>query len=510
MNLKSSFEERVMDLQKNIMRLVSTSLLLMAVLTLPSTGSAQSTEGSSVLTSELVLPLFKSGILELQKSPSRVSVGNSAIADILILRSNQVHVLAKALGSTNVVFWDSQDSIFATVNIEVTHDLAVLKQKIYQMMPAEDIRIYSAQENLILEGEVSSAANLNAAVKVAEGYLPECISSESSVTGVQGQEGESNADACSKAEVVNLLNVVGSQQIMLEVKVAEIARTLRRTIDPTLNFLDISGDTTAGVISGAATLTPGGLIEQSQTSLQSGFFLSDLIGNQPFRATLELSRSRGLAKILAEPNLTTLTGRPAEFLSGGEFPVPVSNEDGISIDFREFGVSVEFLPTLLDNNHISLDLDIRVSDISTQNSVDISIPGTETNFIVPSLSVRSISNTVELSNGQTIGIAGLIQDNLTEVFTSLPGLGEIPVLGNLFRSQDFINGQTELVIFVTPHLAKPISPDKIKLPTDSFVPPSDLEFYLLGRMESLKDPEPVNRRRGIDGGFDGVTFGHDL
>ena len=168
----------------------------------PAPVARQSVSG---LTSELVLSLYKSGILELRKSPSRVSIGNDSIADILILRGNQVHVLGKALGSTNVVFWDSADRIFATVNIEVTHDLAALKKKLFQMMPSENIRMYSAQENIVLEGPVSSSSNLTAAIKVAEAYLPECISSGSgNKQSGGGGEAKANEESCKKAEVVNL------------------------------------------------------------------------------------------------------------------------------------------------------------------------------------------------------------------------------------------------------------------------------------------------------------------
>ncbi len=523
---------------KNFRALILLILMygtLAAVTLLTKPAHAQTRESN--LTSEMVLSLYKSGILELQKSPSRISVGNPGIADILILRSNQVHVLGKALGSTNVVFWDTDDRIFATVNIEVTHDLTSLKQKLHQMMPMEDIRVYSAQENLILDGKVSSASNLNAAFKVAEGYLPECISSESA-SGIQGQEAESNADACENAEVVNLMSVVGSQQIMLEVKVAEMARTFRRSMDTDLSFIDFGNPTRGGVVNGGATFPdalnadglrvpyiPAGIpngqapilgpvMDEFAPNMPSisdkGLFFSDLSGGNFFSAALELSRSKGLAKVLAEPNLTTLTGRPAEFISGGEFPVPVPDDGKTTIIFKEYGVSVKFIPTILDSNAISLDLDILVSELAEGSSIDLGLIGTQSVFSIPSLTKRGVSSTVELSDGQTLGIAGLIQDNVTEVLTKLPGLGDIPILGNLFRSQQFVSGQTELVIFVTPHLAKPIAPEKVRLPTDSFVPPNDLEFYLLGRMTSLKKAKPINRQRGVDGGFDGLTFGHDL
>lgn len=494
---------------------------------------------ASDLTSELVLTLYKSGILELQENPSRVSVGNDSIADIVILRGNQVHVLGKALGSTNVVFWDQFERIFATVNIEVTHDLASLKKKLFQMMPDEKIRVYSAQENLVLEGNVSSATNLSAALKVAAAYLPECISSGGgqNANSVAGNEGESNQESCEKAEVVNLMSVVGSQQVMLEVKVAEISRTFRRTWDPQLNFIDFTNPTRFGTVtngasfpdvlvdgeripfvpSGAADGTApiiGPVVNEFAPTTPSiggfGLFFSDLTGDTLFSAAIQIEKENGLAKILAEPNITTLTGRTAEFHSGGEFPIVTSTFQGTTVEYQDFGVSVKFLPTILGDT-INLDLDVEVSEIDqTQEATISSDDGVSASFAFPFLTTRSIRNTVELTNGQTLGIAGLIQDDVDQVLTRLPGVGDIPVIGSLFRSQEYLSGQTELVIFVTPHLAKPISPDKIRLPTDSFVPPNDFEFYVLGRMESLQEPAAINRRRNLEGGFDGVTFGHDL
>ncbi|MCB1755399.1 MAG: type II and III secretion system protein family protein, partial [Gammaproteobacteria bacterium] len=248
----------------------------------------------------------------------------------------------------------------------------------------------------------------------------------------------------------------------------------------------------------------------TQSIADKGLFFSRLSGDNLFQVALEISRSKGLSKILAEPTLTTLTGQPAEFLSGGEYPVPVPDDSGTRIQFKEYGVGLKFIPTILDKSRINLDLNISVSEINGSNNVTVSTDGTSQVIVVPSLNKRSASSTVELADGQTIGIAGLIQDNVSEVMSKLPGLGDIPILGALFRSQEFISGQSELVIFVTPHLAQPIAEEDIRLPTDSFVPPNDLEFYLLGKMEGDKAAPTGIRRHNLRGGFDGVKFGHQL
>lgn len=480
------------------------------VLLLMSESFAQSGSSPARINETLSLALYKSGIVDLEKSPSQISVGNPGIADILILRGSQIHVIGKALGSTNVVFWDRRNTIFATLDIEVTHDLVSLKQKLFTLMPEEDIGVHSAQENLVLKGTVSSAVNLQAALDIASSYLPECIDATSSAAGGTGDGSSTNVEGCKKADVINLMSVGGSQQVMLEVKIAEVSRTFLRNLDTDLSILNFDDSSQLGVVNGGgqwpiSPIPPTGSSVNSfnpftPTISDKGLFFSKLLGNDYFQIAMEISRSKGLSKILAEPNLTTLTGRQAKFVSGGEFPITVTTRDGVDVIYKEFGVIVDFLPTILDDSRISLDLDIGVSDLR----IGPLVGG------YPIIDKRGASSTVELRNGQTIGIAGLIQDDLAENFSRLPGLGDIPILGALFRSQNFQSGQTELVMFVTPHLAAPISPDLIRLPTDSFVPPSDVEFYLLGNMASTKKPEKKSYRKSLDGGFDGVTFGHKL
>jgi pilus assembly protein CpaC len=215
-----------------------------------------------------------------------------------------------------------------------------------------------------------------------------------------------------------------------------------------------------------------------------GLFASFLNDNFLFNLALDAAKEKGLAKILAEPNITTLTGQEAQFLSGGEFPIPVPNgNNGVTIEFKEFGVGVRFIPVVLASGHINLKLNISVSELVQSNNVALKLPETTSTFFIPSLTKRSASGTVELGDGQTIGLAGLINENLRQVVTKFPGLGSVPILGALFRSQDYLKGETELVILVTPHLAKPLAPGQIKLPTDSYVEPSDTDWYLRGAIE---------------------------
>ena len=219
----------------------------------------------------------------------------------------------------------------------------------------------------------------------------------------------------------------------------------------------------------------------------TGFFASLLTGNGLLNLTLDAAKEQGLARVLAEPTLTTLSGQEARFLSGGEFPIPVPQGlDGITVEFKEFGVGLTFVPVVLGSGHVNLKLNISVSELTNVNNVVLNAQGTASTFLVPSLSKRSASATVELLDGQTMGIAGLINEDVRQAVQKFPGLGSIPILGNLFRSQQFIKGETELVIIVTPRLARPLPKDRIRLPTDDYIEPNAMEFYLLGRMEGKR------------------------
>ena len=499
--------------------------------------------------------LYKSGVVPLDEPAKRISVGNPGIADILILRNRELYVVGKALGTTNVVVWDKNDLISGRFDVEVTHDLETLKVKLHELLPDEKIEVHSAQERIILSGEASNIVKMKAAEELAYGFLPECVPSESNVVVrdatngppvvVQQGSGASRTgnQECKEGSVVNLIQVGGAQQVMLQVKVAEMAREAVKRFSSDFNFMYFGNSVKTGGVSGGATfpnaLTPddlevpifGNLSGQNSpigpvvdvfqpgtpTIADKGLFLSYLTGEFFFQAAIEASRRKGLAKILAEPTLTTITGQEAKFLSGGEFPIPVSQglNNSVTIQFKEFCVGLVFLPVVLDSGRINLKLNVSVSELSNANSVVLDVPGTTSTFFIPGLRKRSAASTVELANGQTIGIAGLINEDIREFVDKFPGLGDIPVLGGLFRSQEFLSGQTELVMFVTPQLAKPIAPQQVRLPTDSFVPPSDLEFYLLGRLDASSKKTPSTKQSSASselpqGELESGRFGHQL
>lgn len=363
----------------------------------------------------------------------------------------------------------------------------------------------------MLRGQVSSAAAMDTAVKLAKTYAAQAESI------VQGEGEAAKTSPTKNLEVINLLTIGGSQQVMLEVKVAEVQRSLMKSIDMRFNALDFGSSSRwkTGAYNGGSSLgfDEDGLL--NPTSLFGdgrGIFGQFLSENFLFNVTLEAAKDNGSAKVLAEPTLTTLSGQQAEFISGGEFPVPVTEDEGITIEYKEYGVGVKFVPVVMDSGRINLNLNVMVSELTNTNAVimDTGVNGTSSTSrvsqTIPSLTKRSSQTTVELGNGQTIAIAGLISESTRDYVSRFPGLGDIPVLGHLFRSQQFINGETELVILVTPHLAKPVDARTVSLPTDRFVEPSDQEFYLLGKTKGSDLGRQVPVSLGVTEG----RFGHDL
>jgi pilus assembly protein CpaC len=415
----------------------------------------------------LKIPIFKSKNLRMDQPIHRVSVGNPDIADILILRSRELYIVGKKLGTTNMLVWDENDNLVDVVNLEVTHDLNSLRRRLHEYLPNEKIGVQTSQGQLVVSGQSSSLVKMNTAIELAQGYA------------TAAEVGKS------KSTVVNMISIGGGQQVMLEVTVAEVSTEIARNLDANalLAFTGSSG--TGGFASGNAISSPF-------PSIDANIFASYLSGDMLFNFALDVAKTNGLAKVLAEPNITALSGQKAEFLSGGEFPIPVPSDNGTTIEYRDFGVGVGFVPTILDSGKINLNLKVLVSEISNINSLGVSPLGSTSALIVPSLIKRTAETTVELADGQSIAIGGLLSDNLRESVTKVPGLADIPILGQLFRSQEFISGQTELVIMVTPRLVRPFNKEGVPLPTDGFVPSSDLEFYLLGKMTQQQKPSATS------------------
>ena len=489
---------------------------------------------AGIRSDKVQVSLNKSRLITLDKNIVEISQGNPVVADFAIdeeaaeasfMPPNQLLIRGKSLGTTNLYLWSEKGKIMQALDIEVTHDLDSLKAQLYQLLPHEKIAARSSQRNIVLSGEVSTSAAMQAALDLAQSYLPlqrggmggagSQVSGQSS--GATGSSALGSGSSQGNApRMINLMNVGGAQQVMLDVKIAEIDRKLIKGLNIKFSALQVSDAFSIGTVSGGGSANPlgiGGLLSPHSFNA-AAVFLQAISGEFLFNLTIDAANDQQLAKILAQPTLTTLSGQAATFISGGEFPVPVPQGGSvgggtITIQFKEFGIGLKFVPVVLDSGRINLNMNVSVSELSEDAAIIAQAGDTNTQFAIPSLTKREASSTLELADGQTMSIAGLISDKLRENVNKFPGLGDIPGLGALFRSSKFLNQQTELVIFVTPRLAKPVLAQNAQLPTDSFVPPDDVDFYVLGRTESRKvrnrwlkdDVNAVANKGGLDGEY---------
>ncbi len=411
---------------------------------------------------QLAMERGKSMFLKAGYSVKRVSVGNPAILDVVVLNSTELQLVAKAVGTTNVLVWDPSGRLQAAIDVHVSSAQSQLQAELRRILEVEDITVESTGHATVLKGSVPSAVKLEQALEVSKAYL-----------GASEAEGK----------IVNLLQVGGNQEVMLKVVVAEMSRTLSREFGMNFNALIEAGSGTINVASFIQGLSQppdvGGVIPISD-AVNFAALLSGYGALQELAVLLDALDERGLGKVLAEPTLLARSGETASFLVGGEVPIPVAQGGAfgsITVEFKDFGVGLSFTPTVLGPDRLHLQVAPEVSDVDFTLGTEVG--GT----VVPGFVTRRASTAVELKDGQSFAIAGLLSDTVRQLSGRYPLLGDIPVLGNLFRSSLFQKNQTELVIIVTPHLVKPLGPGPHPLPTDSFIEPNALEFYLLGRLE---------------------------
>ncbi|MFH1292776.1 MAG: type II and III secretion system protein family protein [Pseudomonadota bacterium] len=444
---------------------ISISLILLVFSAISKASNFELMETSEP--KKLKLVVGKSIILKSSNQVKRISMADPGIAAILLLSPKEIYITGKASGITNLTLW--QDKKICTIyELEVDYDISRLKQKLHSILPDEkDLRVIATHNSITLSGRISSAANLSQAMALAKEYAP-------------------------GGTVHNLLEVGGIHQVMLEVRIAEMSKQVVKSIgvDWALN----RGGSYVGTLPRLGVL--GALTEQRGFTIASGIsslFFKFENGKSSWTGFIDLLKQNGLAKILAEPTLIALSGQTATFLAGGEFPIPVSTDEGFDVSYKEYGVGLSFTPTVLSKDKISIKVAPEVSEIDY--SVAVQIGG----YPAPGLLTRKTSTTVELADGQSFAIAGLLKETIQNNITKFPFLGDIPVLGALFRSQSFIKNETELIIIVTPHIVKPLDPGKQTLPTDFYIEPDDTEFYLLGLMEGRENK----------GELDG-EFGHGM
>jgi len=397
---------------------------------------------------DLAVPLNKSHIVEVDAPFRRIAIGNPEIADILPLTGHSFYVLGKKLGVTNITLFGPGERVITVFDITVTYDITGLKTRLSELFPGDNVEVRATANGIVLSGSVGGGERVNQIAKLAASYAP--------------------------GKVTNLMSANGSQQVLLAVRFVEVDRQVGRALGLRTNvtgsdfsFSTFSLPTIADALATTFGIGTGGF---SADDLTIDFLLDAL-------------ETKGALRALAEPNLVALSGDTASFLAGGEFPIPVaqssdSNSTAITVEFKQFGVALAFTPTVLDEKRINLIVKPEVSSIDNTTA-----PVRISDFDIPGIKTNRVETTIELQDGQSFAIAGLFQDNYSDSVSQLPWIGDVPVLGALFRSSNFQSKQTELAVIVTAHLVKPALMSQLSSPDEHFIPPSDVDLFLGGRTE---------------------------
>lgn len=400
----------------------------------------------------------KSMLIELPVDVENVLVSNPEVVDLVVQSSRQVYLLAKDQGEANAFFIGANGQKILLLEIAVTRDLGSLMDALHRLLPGAKIRAEAVGDNIVLTGSVVNAVDANRAGELANRILKK------------------------KDGVINMISVAAptKEQVLLKVTVAEMQRdAIRRLgVDVVDSLLRAGNITFTKVITNAFPVTSAVVpVGQAGSSLLPRW----QSGGQHVTALINSLERAGLMKTLAEPNLTALSGETAKFLAGGEFPVPIAQQDRtVTIQFKSFGVSTAFKPIVMSDGRISLSVSAEVSELSAEGAITVSDVIT-----VPALRVRRAETTLELPSGATLAMAGLLSDDTRQSVEGVPGLMKLPVLGQLFRSNDYRRKETELVILVTPYLATHMAPEQVGRPDQGFAPASDLRSIFMGHMHRL-------------------------
>lgn len=431
---------------------------------------------------ELDVVIGRSNLVNLTASVSRVSLGNPAVADVTLTSPKQLYILGKSLGSTNVMLWDKDKRMVAIIDVNVSREFGALNSEIKKLVGNKgSVNVRPVGDSVVLEGHVSDS---RLAARVNE--LAEALAGE---------------------KVVNMLAVDGVHQVMLEVKIAEINRTALEKLGIQFGLDHVSSgkdfgwaiisqflsnplvtDVSTEVVSGGTTTS---VTVPVQSAVGPSLISASKGGGTSKFLNIDAEKGDGILKILAEPNIVAISGQEGSFLAGGEILIPVSQAQGtVTLESKQFGVGLRFTPTVLEEGRISMRVLPEVTDLVGFTTVANSNFGSS--VVVPQLTTRRASTTVELRDGQSLAIGGLLQDNVREQINRFPVLGEIPILGALFRSTEFQKSKTELMIVVTPRLIKPLGAN-YALPTDGFKEPTRSELFFEGKLEGKQDGAPATK-----------------
>ena len=443
-----------------------TALLALAAagLGLAQPALAQVSLASGVDAGELEVPINKSQVLRADRPYAKALIGNPDIADIVPISDTSVYVLGKKSGTTSLTLYDRSNKLIAVVDVVVGPDVTALRRQLSELMPANALSAHMSNDSIVLEGVVSSAVDADRAVQIAETYAP--------------------------GKVVNLLGIGSSQQVMLEVRFAEVKRSALKQLGLSWFVGSDAGKLGGAVGNGAGVSGNGPPTLDAITGSFAVISRSFRAFGENFNVTLDALERKGAITTLAEPTLVALSGETASFLAGGEFPIPISQGsnnsttggNAITIEFKPFGVSLAFTPTVLADGVINMVVQPEVSSIDPSASITIN------NLVIPGLQTRRAKTVVEMRDGESFAMAGLIRKDFQDTVRQVPLLGSIPIIGALFRSTGFQNDQTELVIIVTPRLVQPARAGTLKLPTDRAGPPNEADLLLNGRTDTGVPP----------------------
>jgi pilus assembly protein CpaC len=457
------------------------------------------------LTKGITLGRNKSTLVELPRELRDVIVSNPDIMDAVVQSSTRVYLIGKKNGQSNAFFFDANGRQVLTLEVIVEHDTSVLEDLFRRLIPGSNIKAEVLNETVILTGTVRNPSDSSRASDIASRFIVSPIAE----TNVRHKD-----------KVINMIAVEGEEQVMLQVIVAEVQRSILKQFGINLGAEINTGNfATSFLTNNALPLTSAaGLARMGQTVRNNTLPLGqgcDAVleasqvpnmvtnsglagvwssGNNCASHTIRALERDGLVRTLAEPNLTAVSGEPAKFLAGGEYPIPVVDSVGkLSVTYKEFGVGVTFTPVVLSEGRINLKIETEVSELTDNGAVVLS------GISIPALKKRQAKSVVELPSGGTLAMAGLLSDDTRKNIDGLPGLKDVPVLGTLFRSQDFIKRETELVVLVTPYMVRPTARRHFARPDDGLAPASDRKSNLLGHMNRIYGkggPPPIGDLKG--------------
>ncbi|MEL6310806.1 MAG: type II and III secretion system protein family protein [Pseudomonadota bacterium] len=411
-----------------------------------------------------------------------VSVAQPEIADVSSLSDRAIYIFGRSRGTTTLTLLGENGALIANVDIRVAPDLGELKKRLQDTMPGEKIDVRPAGAGIVLSGTVSGKLKMDRALTLARAYAGDAVT--------------------------NLMSIGGTQQVSLKVRIAEMSRSAAKDIGISTGAVGVTNRTSTLIETGDGVEVNPNPDDDGAifTQLLSGFgtfgAVFQIADSFLVNLTIDALESKGFARTLSEPNLVALSGSEAEFLAGGEVPIPIISDDGADVQFKPIGVALTFLPTVLDDGLINIALATEVSSIDSTISSFISGLGGITTS-VPGFTVRRAATVIELRDGESFAIAGLYEEDFTDAVSQLPWVSDLPVIGNLFRSVDFQRGESELVILVTANLVTPVSSeDQLVLPTDRVALPTEAELFLFGRTEGAAAGAP-----GAGQGFDG-SYGY--